>query len=105
MRVNLYAEHADARNRDEEEDTDVEVDYLQAVAPWQDGEREHRRDDYEVGREGEEEAVDMVKVYDFLDQHLEHIGKALQKSHGADAVRAEAALESGAKLTLVVYIE
>ena len=47
----------------------------------------------------------MVEMDNFLDEHLEHIGEALQQTHRAHTVRTKAALESGAKFTLVVYIE
>ncbi len=47
----------------------------------------------------------MLERYQLLDEHLEHVSKALQQSHRADTVRAEATLESGTHLTFVVDIE
>ncbi len=47
----------------------------------------------------------MVEVNNLLDEHLEHIGEALEQSPGTYAVRAETALECSADLALVVYVE
>ena len=44
----------------------------------------------------------MVDVDDLLDEHLEHVGNALDHSIGSHAVRPEAALEECADFTLDV---
>ena len=98
-------EDTDARHGDKEEDADIEVDDLQTVAPRKDGESKHRCENHQIGGKSEEESVDMVEVNDFFNEHLEHIGEALEKAHGTDTVGAKAALECGAEFTLVVYVE
>ena len=99
------AEHAYRRYGNQEEDADIEADDLNTVTPWEAGKRKHRGDNYEVGSQREEEAVDMVEVDNLFDEHLEHIGERLEETPWAYAVRAETALECGAELTLVIYIE
>ncbi len=47
----------------------------------------------------------MVQRNKLFDEHLEHIGEALQKSHRTYAVRTEAALECGTNLTLKIDIK
>ena len=42
----------------------------------------------------------MLEVDKLLDENLEHIGERLENAAGADAVRAEAALEIGTHLSL-----
>ena len=83
----------------------VEVDYLQAVTPGEHGETEHRGDNHQIRGQCEEELVDMLEVDELLDEHLEHIGEHLQQTPGANAVRAETALEIGADLALVKDVE
>ena len=91
MRVNLLFEDQPA-NRipstpiDEtairKKNADIEVDNLQTVAPRKHRESKHRSDDYQVRREGEKEAVDMVEMNNLFNEHLEHIGEALAKPIG-----------------------
>ena len=75
-------EHTYRRNGDKEENADIEVDNLQTVAPRKHRESKHRSDDYQVRREGEKEAVDMVEMNNLFNEHLEHIGEAPHKPIG-----------------------
>jgi hypothetical protein len=47
----------------------------------------------------------MVQGDKLLNKNLEHIGEALAETPGAYTVRAEAALEVGANLTLIKNVE
>ena len=100
-----YAEYAYRRAGYEEEDADVEIDNLEAVAPGQDGETEHRGDNHQVWSQREKELIDMLKLDNLLYEHLEHIGERLEKSPRTNPVRPETALEPCAYLTLVKDVE
>ena len=53
-------EHADARDSNKEENTDIEVDDLQTVTPRKNGESQHGGENHQIGSECKQEAVDMV---------------------------------------------
>ena len=78
----------------------VEVEYLSAVVPRQERECAHRSNNHEERSDVIEHLVGTVNGEDFLDEHLQHVGKYLEHAPRTYTHRAKTALEVGADFTL-----
>ena len=98
------AQHTDGRSRQHEEDTDVHVQNLSPLVPWQTRECQYRRHDHQERSQTVQELVRVFQRDNLFRQNLYNVRRNLQKSSATPhTVRSDTALESRAHLTLHIY--
>ena len=99
----IKRQHADRRDREDEEQPDVDVrDDAPVRRERDDGEDDEGRRDRDVGREAEDVRVGLVRHEVFLGQQLDGVGDGLQQPPLADAHRPQTRLHEGGDLALEV---
>ena len=94
------ADRAERSDRDDVQNTDIQVGDNEPVRPRQHGKGRERAHDDEKRCELEEKAIRSIRDDVFFEEKLHPIGKALQDAVPADPHRTETILDVGRDLTL-----